>query len=116
MKKIQIYERGFDGEIIASTKPEAHKYLGEVKEGETFKVLFRDDMLLLTSFEANLDDVNFLDEYVEKDFRDEVSNAEPEDKGIKCDYQVVELKVECQADDVWTVEIVKISWEEVMNN
>ena len=110
MNKIKIYER-CDGEIIASTKPEAHNYIGEVKEGETFKVLLRDDILLLTSFEANLDDVNFLNEYVEKDFRDEVSNAEPEDEGIKCDYQVLELKVGCQADDV----IVNISWEKTMS-
>ena len=42
MKKIQIYKRRLDGEIIASTKPETHKYIGEIKEGETFKEIIKD--------------------------------------------------------------------------
>lgn len=121
MKKIQIYERGLDGEIFASTKTETHKYLGEVEEGETFKVLYRDDEPLLTSFEANLEDKDFLESYTKKDYDDQLKNAEPEEQGLGCSYYVVELKVEHQednywGDEVWTVEYVNsyYYWEKFM--
>lgn len=123
MKKIQIYERRPDGEIVASTKPKCSQYLGEVEEGSTFKVLYRDDIAILTSFEADLDDVKFLEEYVEKDFKDQVANAEPADQGYCCSYWVVELKVERQEDnywgeEVWTVEYAHeyYYWEKFMQN
>lgn len=123
MKKIKIYERRLDGEILASTKPESHRYLGEVEEGSTFKVLYRDDISILTSFEEDLDDVKFLEEYVEKDFKDQVSNAEPEEQGLGCSYWVAELKVERHednywGDEVWTVEYAHeyYYWEKFMQN
>jgi hypothetical protein len=122
MKKIKIYQRiSDDYQIYASAKIESSKYLGEVEEGSTFKVLYRDDIAILTSFEADLDDVKFLEEYVEKDFNDQVANAEPEDQGLGCSYWVVELKVERQEDnywgeEVWTVEYAHeyYYWEKFM--
>lgn len=121
MKKIQIYERRLDGEIIASTKPETHKYIGEVKEGETFKVLFRDDEPILTSFEANLEDKNFLESYTKKDYDDQLKNAEPEENGLGCSYYVVDMKAEFQGvnyfGEIWTVEYVNsYYWEKFMQN
>ena len=123
MKKIQIYKRRLDGEIIASTKPEAHKYLGVVKEGETFKVLYRDDEPILTSFEANLEDKDFLESYTKKDYDDQLKNAEPEERGIGCSYYVVDMKVEFQdvnyfGEEIWTVEYVNsyYYWEKFMQN
>ena len=123
MKKIQIYERRLDGEIIASTKTEVHKYLGVIKEDETFKVLYRDDEPLLTSFEANLEDIDFLESYTKKDYDDQLKNAEPEERGLGCSYYVVEMKVEFQdvnyfGEEIWTVEYVNsyYYWEKFMQN
>lgn len=124
MEKVKIYQRNYDEhQIYASNKIDVNKYLGEIEEDSTFKVLYRDDEVILTSFEADLDDVDFLKEYVEKDFKDQLKNAEPEEQGLGCSYWVVELCVERQEDnywgeEVWTVEYAHeyYYWEEFMQN
>lgn len=108
------------GHFKVSDRELCIKFIGEVEDGKTFKVLYRDDDVLVTSFEADLDDVKFLDEYVEKDFKDEVANYDADGTGLGCIYTVDEWRLERDknywGEDVWHVEWVREYWNKNIKN